>query len=365
MRFIHTADWQIGMKALFAGQKGARLREERLKAAARVVEITKTEAVDFLLLCGDTFEDNGVDRLLVRNIIEILKKADCPVFILPGNHDPLVPGSVWEHPGWEHTNLIILKERKPIEVPGGMLYPCPIMQKSSRKNPCDWIAEEGNAGIRIGVAHGSIPEITQSDEDFPISLNTVTKKKLDYLALGHWHSFNAFDDRRTFYSGTHESTSFRKKESGGVLLVDISHAGEEPRVKKLPTGSLKWIALEKEISTVEDIMSLKREVEECGDPENSLLDIRLSGYLTAEGFAQLTDLEDFLQSRFLLHRIEQKDVQPAPENMLWVNALPQGALQQTAIKLQQLSTNPKDTEQGEIAKAALLEIFTIIKREER
>jgi len=38
MRFLHTADWQIGMKAAAMGDAGARVREERLAAGRRVVE---------------------------------------------------------------------------------------------------------------------------------------------------------------------------------------------------------------------------------------------------------------------------------------------------------------------------------------
>jgi hypothetical protein len=39
MRFLHTADWQIGMKAAALGDAGARVREERLVAGRRVVEL--------------------------------------------------------------------------------------------------------------------------------------------------------------------------------------------------------------------------------------------------------------------------------------------------------------------------------------
>ena len=34
MRFVHTADWQIGMRAAHVGGAGPRVREERLAAAA-------------------------------------------------------------------------------------------------------------------------------------------------------------------------------------------------------------------------------------------------------------------------------------------------------------------------------------------
>jgi hypothetical protein len=71
MRFLHTADWQIGMKALHVGEAGARVREERLAAARRVVEATRDAGADFTLVAGDTFEDSGVDRVLVQRAVDI------------------------------------------------------------------------------------------------------------------------------------------------------------------------------------------------------------------------------------------------------------------------------------------------------
>ena len=56
MRFLHTADWQIGMKAVQVGKVGARVREARLLAINKVAEIARSHSVEFVLIAGDTFE---------------------------------------------------------------------------------------------------------------------------------------------------------------------------------------------------------------------------------------------------------------------------------------------------------------------
>ena len=66
MRFIHTADWQIGMKAAHVGGVGEKVREMRIETGKKVVELAKRHGADFILLSGDTFEDNGVERVLIR-----------------------------------------------------------------------------------------------------------------------------------------------------------------------------------------------------------------------------------------------------------------------------------------------------------
>ena len=89
MRFLHTADWQIGMRATMLGDKGERVRAARLESARSVVECARREHVDFVVVAGDTFEHNGVERLKVREVAKMLGGAGCPVFLIPGNHDPL------------------------------------------------------------------------------------------------------------------------------------------------------------------------------------------------------------------------------------------------------------------------------------
>jgi len=71
MRFLHTADWQIGMKASHVGEAGTRIRDERVAAARRVVETARGAKVDFILVAGDTFEVKGVDRVLVQRVADI------------------------------------------------------------------------------------------------------------------------------------------------------------------------------------------------------------------------------------------------------------------------------------------------------
>jgi DNA repair exonuclease len=151
MKFLHTADWQLGMKAAHVGEVGARLREERLLAARRVVETAQVHSAQFILVAGDTFEDNGVDRVLVQKAADILAGSNIPVFIIPGNHDPFTPGSVWEHPAWKSAGSVqVLYEEQPVEIPGGFLYPCPVKEKHSGKDPTAWMRWTPSLGQNRG-----------------------------------------------------------------------------------------------------------------------------------------------------------------------------------------------------------------------
>lgn len=191
MKFLHTADWQMGMKAESLGNKAAeRVRKARLDAAKRVIQVAKENEAEMILFAGDMFEDNAVDRSLVRKVGEILKSFGKPVFIIPGNHDPLVPGSVWEHSVWkESKNLQVIQTGEPIERENCILFPCPIQEKHSTKNPMAWInCPARKRKIRIAIAHGTVENIPEAKE-LPIPLDAPSRYGLDYVALGHWHSY--------------------------------------------------------------------------------------------------------------------------------------------------------------------------------
>lgn len=192
MCVIGRVAWQIGSLGALCGRGGSGrrgVRRIRGHAARRVVKAARDAGADFILVAGDTFEDNGVDRVLVQKVADILAGFGGPVYVIPGNHDPLVPGSVWEHPAWKSSeNVQVLREEKAVEIPAGTLYPCPVRAKRSGKDPTAWIPVEAGRGIRIGLAHGTVEGVHQEEPDYPIARDAAARHGLDYLALGHWHS---------------------------------------------------------------------------------------------------------------------------------------------------------------------------------
>jgi metallophosphoesterase superfamily enzyme len=110
------------MRAAHVGAVGETVRRARLEAARRVVEVAQEQDAQFIVVAGDTFEDNAVDRLLVQKVADILGAFAGPVYLIAGNHDALVPGSVWEHPAWKsHRNLQVLTTAAAVDIEGAFL----------------------------------------------------------------------------------------------------------------------------------------------------------------------------------------------------------------------------------------------------
>jgi predicted phosphodiesterase len=251
----------MGMKALQAGEKAKQVRAKRFETAAQVVELAKRESVDFVLLAGDLFEHHDVDEAVVRKTVAVLDGfAPIPVFVLPGNHDPLVAGGVWDRQSWERAGDHVALLREAAEIPVGddvALYAAPLKQKQSTLDPTARMPARaaGDKRIRVGIAHGTLGIFPESI-NFPIAASRADEAGLDYLALGDWHGF--VQHGRSVYSGTIEQTSFGEKNSGNVAIIEISNAGAEPVISRHHVGLLQWSEHQPRIRDVTDVEHLRK-----------------------------------------------------------------------------------------------------------
>ena len=367
MKFLHTSDWQMGMKADSVGLMADRVRDERLEAAKRVVQIAKEQGAEFILLTGDVFEDNAVDRLLVRKVGEILRAFPGSVYIIPGNHDPLSPGSVWEHAVWqETTNIMVFRKPEPVELEGCILFPCPLQEKYSTKNPVAWINAKDVTKPAIGLAHGNVEGIPNGEPDYPIPRDAATRHGLDYLALGHWHSFARYDDAdgvcRMAYSGTHETTKFGERDSGNAVVVEIAQRGSPPKLTSLKTGRLDWRTVERTVDQPQSLEALVEELGKLNEPTSVLVRVLLEGVLFPEDRHALGRMEELLASRFLFGFLESSRLIPAPDGEGWIESLSSGSFREAAIKLRSQAAQSVNPEERAVATQALLQLFELHER---
>lgn len=350
------------MKAQSLGEAGACVREERITAGKRVVEAAHTHGAEFIVVAGDVFEDNAVDRVLVQRVADILGGFNGPVFIIPGNHDPLTPGSVWEHPAWKSSvNVRVLREAAPVELRGAVLFPCPAREKHSGADPTAWIPSDREGGTRIGLAHGTVEGIRQDEPDYPIPRDAVKRSGLDYMALGHWHSYATYlgsDGAPVMaYSGTHETTKFGERDSGNALIVEIVSPASPPTITPIRTGGLVWKSIDKEARERGDLGRVREDIEAMGNPGATLVEVRLAGLLMAEERPEIDRIQQILASRFLAGRLDVSRLRPSPGDDNWLSALPPGIIREAANRLRTTAGTPGAP--SETALRALMELYAI------
>ena len=242
MKFIHTADWQLGLKLKYVpGDAGARARAARFDTVRRIAELARARGADCVLVAGDVFDDNAVGEDTLAQAHDALAAfAPTPVLLLPGNHDHAGPGSVWSRL-WPAAHVRALTARKPLDVAGATVYPCPLLRRHERDDPTAWLPARGAAdGIRVAVAHGGVIDFAGYNEaPNLIDARRVLGLDFDYLALGDWHSKLCFD-ARAWYPGAPEATRFKETDPGHVLWVEIPAPGALPRVEAVPVARCHW-----------------------------------------------------------------------------------------------------------------------------
>lgn len=347
--FIHSADFHLGLRLTRFGKDSAdKVRGARMQALENIVAEARNRAADFVIIAGDLFDDNAIDSTTSRRTFHILDSSTVPVFVLPGNHDPLLPGSIWEREPWsqERTKRIrVLRSRQPLEVrPGVILFPCPVFRKTSLEDPTLWIPprprSEADDVIRIGVAHGSIRDRENlPDDDHLIDKGVAENKGVDYLALGHWHRMGLYYDVdgicRAAYPGVPEPMRFRGADSpytgwvsyapdtnrdvfldegpGEVLLVTIDRPPAKLQIEPLSVGHLKWTSESYTLRTEQEVGQLISQIAARPMPERSLVRLRLEGVLNAKAMLRLDELKDVLRERCLHHEVDTSRLHVTPQ----------------------------------------------------
>ena len=89
--FIPAADLHLGLAPKrFTKESADRIRGARIEAMRNILAQAEKHKVGFIVIAGDLFEDNAIDGTIARMAFDILEESSpVPVFIIPGNHDPL------------------------------------------------------------------------------------------------------------------------------------------------------------------------------------------------------------------------------------------------------------------------------------
>jgi len=335
-KFLHTADWQLGMKAISLGNAAEIVRGMRLETARKLLDIARDEKVDFVLIAGDLFESNAVSRDIIEQLIEIFEKApDIQVFIISGNHDPLEPDSIYTQKIWNHvpSNVTVLSESKAVHLEkfNAILFPCPLNQKRSGIDPTAWIPVEETEQIRIGIAHGTLDIGITSEPNFPINPDRVKISGLDYLALGDWHSLLISDDGRTVYPGTPEATSFEERDPGHCVIVKLEK-GKLPELTVKNCSKLKWEIWNEDVESLKDVQGVMQKLNRMPDKDKTLITLKITGVVDIEVLSAIDQISDTRE--FLYLKVDQSELYLKPSSLnSIVEVVPAGNLRRVADSL--------------------------------
>lgn len=200
-----------------------------------MIELGQETAVDLLLFAGDIFDHNRVKAEFIEMALEQMEASSAPVVILPGNHDCLLDGGVYDRGQFDQASQVRVIGLDGAEVValhglGVTAWGRPHRDHHDLLPLQDPPAFDPN-GWRLAMAHG---HLVQTDEDnrraYRIFPDDLDAQQADYIALGHWDVYTEplAGGGRARYSGS-------PLYAGTVNLVDL-HPEAGLTVRRIPLG---------------------------------------------------------------------------------------------------------------------------------
>ncbi len=229
---------------------------------------------------------------------------DRPVFLLPGNHDPLQANSVWsaDHafrralPPWVHV-----VDRDNYEFPlseEAVLYAEPCRSQAGSDDLASRLPLRSpeDQRIRIGLAHGQTFDIAGHQTNFPIASDAAQQRGLNYFAIGDTHGFRELPPKATptVYPGAPEATKFGELDAGFVAVVFFPRHGRPPIVQRHKVGLWRW--RDERIASLADLELLR--AEDLGD---CVVRLTLSMDVSLAEFERIEKILDDLKGNEATH----------------------------------------------------------------
>lgn len=373
LKLLHTADWHLGKRfRSFPESDEMRLTRARLDVLDKILKAAEQRAVDAVLCAGDLFDNAHPDREWWEPVAQKLSAwtARIPVFLLPGNHDPLEPTSVYDPkhpfrralPTWVHVVdddqfTYALNET-------AVLHARPCRSAAGQDDPAMALPgrEPGDTRIRIGMVHGSTFDYVDCQTNFPIAKEAAALRGFDYLAIGDTHGFREVPPGAkppVVYPGAPEPTAFDERDAGNVVAVFVSRSR---RVTLTPERVAYWTWQERKATSLAELRDLR--TEQLGRAVVRLtLEARLSASEMEEAEAILRDLKGTTAShgRVGILTVDRSRLILDTRGIeAQLSSLP-SVLRATVARLKEL----EQSDDGEIARAALYHLFRLVREEQR
>ena len=235
VKILHAADFHMDspFESLPEEKALVRRREQR-GLLERIAAVVNDEQIELVLFSGDLL-DSATSYYETQEVLyRAFKQMNAEVFISPGNHDYYCPKSPYAYVRFpENVHIFtspiigcVTLERLGVRVWGAAFndqYSKPLLP--------GFKVPDGDC-IDIMVLHGD----TGGDDYNHIQEADIAESGLDYLALGHIHSFSGFKQAgktRYAYPGCPEGRGFDETGEKGLITGTVDKKDSALRFRPL------------------------------------------------------------------------------------------------------------------------------------
>lgn len=281
MRFVHMADMHFDTPFTSLSSKGnigSKRRLEQRNVFKKIIDYVKLNNIPYLFICGDLYDHLYIRKTTIDFINNSFKSIpETKIFIVPGNHDPLLKNSYYNNYDWTDNVYILGPDINLYEFDDIDVYGFGFDDFYDNRNVAKNIKIKNRDKLNVLLMHA---DLNMVDSQYnPVSEKLLTSLGFDYIALGHIHKRNTFS-KNIAYPGSTFSLGFDELGEHGILDVNLSKQNLEINFKKMDTTIFEELNLD--ISTCKVNEELIERLNSLSLEQHKLYKINLIGTRTFE-----------------------------------------------------------------------------------
>lgn len=308
MKIIHCGDLHLDskMESILPKEKAKERKNEILMTFLRMIDFARKNWVSHIIIAGDLFDTQNVSAKVRNTVLEAIRTNPGITFLyLKGNHDSR--NFMSNMPDCPDNLKFFGEQWTSYEYEGVVFTGVELTEKNS-STVYDSLILDGRR-TNIVIMHGQEVPSGKPDDAPVIRLKELRDKNIDYLALGHIHSYKeiVLDARgRYAYCGCLDGRGFDECGEKGFVLLDVENGTISSEF--IPMASRRLYDKVVDVTGLESSVQMIKKIEEAvaSITEDSLVKITLTGRLSMDVEKDIKYLEQFLLDRFYFGRV--KDV---------------------------------------------------------
>ncbi len=317
VKFIHFSDLHLDNPFSSIGSDNdmvARRRQDLLEVFDIIIDITKREKADLLLISGDLYEHFYVKKSTIKHINnKFIEIADTKIFIVPGNHDPYLNNSYYKNFQWNSNVFVLSEERSKIEIKelNTCLYGLGFEGFYKESFISDEIKTVNNEMLNILLLHGTVDMNFTKKAYNLFTSEELSDLNMDYIALGHFHNRKDNIGQRgiIYNAGSPEPLGFDEEGEHGVFIGTISKELLDVKHINISRRHYRSVSV-----NIEDIKSNEDAADKIqlllGDVplQNTLLAVVLKGCIKGEFNLDIAKIKGLLEESLFYVSVEDRTI---------------------------------------------------------
>jgi DNA repair exonuclease SbcCD nuclease subunit len=238
------------------------------------------------------------------------------VLISPGNHDALLPGSLYRRVEWpDNVTVFGATELEPVELTDGVtIWGLAHREPAWQGDPLAGSPATSGSGVHLALFHGA--EIGTRPEGKsmhgPFHAERIRAAGFAAALCGHYHGRRLDTGSGLLYPGTPEPLSFDDEGGRGPVVVEISDSGD---VQFIAHDTNRWSVFTVECDAEEcgsaeaviDEVTMHCESTGLGNPERTMIRVDLTGVIDSAISLDAFTVELSVRERLGLAAVKVRD----------------------------------------------------------